>query len=73
VNSGSRLSVSDSAPLHKERQNYGDNWEGAHVGTSCFNRHDVVDMKGRFLAFLRKTAILASVAGALNNEPSEPG
>lgn len=45
----------------------------AGVVASSFHRYDVVDMKGRFLPQLRQAAVLASIAGALNNEPPEPG
>jgi hypothetical protein len=41
--------------------------------TASYHRHDVVDMKGRFLTQLRKAAVLASGAGTPDNEPAEPG
>src|SRR6185295_2360553 len=43
----------------------------AGVVTACFHRHDVVDMKGRFLPHLRKATVLASVAGTPDDEPAE--
>jgi hypothetical protein len=45
----------------------------AGVLTASYHRHDVVDMKGRFLTQLRKAAVLASVAGTPDDEPAEPG
>ena len=41
--------------------------------TASYHRHDVVDMKGRFLTRLRKAAVLASVTGTPDNEPAESG
>lgn len=50
--------------------------EGEIVGgvrPASVHRHDMVDVKGRFLAELRKAAVLASVAGTPDNKPAEPG
>lgn len=67
-----RVDGSLTGGLAKRARNTGEGEIVAGVGTASGHRHDVVDMKGRFLTQLRKAAVLASVAGTPDNEPAEP-
>lgn len=68
-----RVDGSLTGCLAKRARNTGEGEIVAGVGTASGHRHDVVDVKGCFLSQLRKTVVLASVAGTPDNEPAEPG